>query len=508
MVTLKHYLLFLGMYGVGISLLLGWLFALIIPNRYANNINKLSTSLTYAAFTLTAACSVLYLFYPNFIDHLEPTILQITQIWMQGGALYPPMDTASMHGLLYGPALYWIQYPFLVISSDYILGSKLPSVLAFNTAWVLLFFVYRNSLSKTYLLLLLPFNLILFWNRAEPYFVLLVGLAIVVTERKPKAWAMLLGVLAGLSSSLKAHGVLYILPFLIFFGTYSARAVVEFAAAFAVICLSFFLDDGTSLTQYLAYLKLAAKHGISFAYLEKNLFFLWLTWVPIALTFKHTTTSTYDAYRWTGVLLIEILVAIAGSKPGAGVHHLIPIVVLNSYIYEVQLRKVANIEIKFSSVKLGFAILALYVLSFVWKNIYDSEIKSYEVIESQSQATYEIQTLGKTYPNLLMGVTDKENENYRLTFLRPYLVKAVAPQFEYAGFMDLNYSGISDQPFADSLRQCKFRYIATPKSGVPFSIVNFYTDEPLFSDATRSAFRDHYQPHHSGTFFTVYECHE
>ncbi len=448
------------------------------------------------------------MFYPNFIDHLEPTITQITLIWMQGGNLYPPIDAPSMHGLLYGPALYWIQYPFLAIGSDLIFSSKLPSVIAFNAAWCLLFFTYKNSLSKAYLLLLLPFNLILFWNRAEPYFFLLVGLAIVVTERSPKAWALLLGVLAGLASSLKAHGVLYILPFLIFFGTYSARAAVEFAAAFAVIFLSFFLNDGTSLIQYFEYLKLAAKHGVSFAYLERNLFFLLFACAPIALTFRHTTTSKFAAVKWAGILFIEVLVAIAGSKPGAGVHHLIPILVLNSYLYEVQLRKVANIEIKFFGVKIGFAILALYVISFVWKNIYDSEIKSYEVIESQSQATYEIQILGKTYPNLLMGVTDKENENYRLTFLRPYLVKPLAPQFEYAGFMDLGYSGISDQPFADSLRRCKYRYIATPKTGFPFSIMNFYTDEPLFSESTRSAFREHYQPHHSGNFFTVYACHE
>jgi hypothetical protein len=505
---LKHYLLFLGMYGVGISLVLGWVVSLLVPNRYAGRIDTLAKPLTYAAFIFTAVCSVLYLFYPNFIDHLEPTITQITLIWMQGGHLYPPMDAPSMHGLLYGPALYWIQYPFLAISSDPILGSKLPSVIAFNAAWCLLFFTYRNSLSKAYLLLLLPFNLILFWNRAEPYFVLLVGLAIVVTEQKPKACGLLLGLLAGLASSLKAHGVLYILPFLIFFGPYSVRTVIEFASAFGVICLSFFLSDGASLIQYLAYLKLAAKHGFSLAYLEKNLFFLLFAWIPIAATFKHTNTSKYDTYRWMAVLLIEILVAVAGSKPGAGVHHLIPIVVLNSYLYEIQLRKIQNIDLKFSGVKIGFAILALYVLTFVWKNIYDSEIKSHEVIDSQSQAAHEIQALGKTYPNLLMGVTDKENESYRLTFLRPYLVQPVAPQFEYAGFMDLSYSGISDQPFVDALRQCKYRYIAMPKIGEPFSIANFYNDKPLFSEAIRSAFHEHYQPHHSGTFFTVYACHE
>ncbi|PUE29523.1 hypothetical protein B9Z35_10025 [Limnohabitans sp. Jir61] len=503
---LKHYLLFLGMYGVGISLLLGGMVSLLIPIRYAGLIHTLSKPLTYAAFIFTASCSILYLFYPNFIDHLEPTITQITLIWMQGGDLYPPIDAPSKHGLLYGPALYWVQYPFLAISNDLILSSKLPSVLAFNAACCLLFYSYKNALSRAYLLLLLPFNLILFWNRAEPYFVLLVALAVFVIEQQPKSQALLLGVLAGLASSFKAHGILYILPFLIFFCNYSFRHSVQFAIAFSLICLSFFLDRQTSLLQYFEYLKLATMHGISFAYFEKNLFFLLLTWVPIALTFKYTTTSKFDAYRWFGVVFIEILVVIAGSKPGAGVHHLIPIVVLNSFLYDIQLRQIHSTDVKFSSIKIGFVILALYVLSFVWKNIYESEIKSNAVIESQFQAKQEIQILNEKFPNLLMGVTDKENDNYRLTFLRPYLVKPTASQFEFAGFMDLNYSGVSDKLFATELEHCKYKYIAMPNSGAPFSIVNFYTDQPLFSEVTRNAFHDHYRPQYIGAFFSVYEC--
>ena len=508
MASLKHYLLFLGMYGVGISLVLGWVVSLLIPNRYARQIDTLTKPLTYAAFLFTAACSVLYLFYPNFIDHLEPTITQITLIWMQGGDLYPPMDAQSMHGLLYGPALYWIQFPFLALGNDPILSSKLPSVIAFNIAWCLLFFTYKNTLAKAYLLLLLPFNLILFWNRAEPYFVLLVALAALIVERQPKYKVLLLGVLAGLASSLKAHGILYILPFLIFFGGHSLRTVAQFAVAFVVVCLSFFIDGGTSLLQYFEYLKLATKHGISFAYLEKNLFFLLFAWIPIALTFRCTTVSRYEAYRWTGVVLIEILVAIAGSKPGAGVHHLIPIVVLNSYLYEIQLRKIENIEARFLGIKIGLAILALYVLSFVWKNIYDSEIKSASMIESQRQATLEIQNFAKEFPSLLMGVTDKENDNYSLTFLRPYLITSAAPQFEYAGFMDLSYSGVSDQAFVAFLTACQNKFIATPSHGVPFSIVNFYTNQPLFSEGVQNAFRSHYKAHHRGAFFTVYACRE
>ena len=130
------------------------------------------------------------------------------------------------------------------------------------------------------------------------------------------------------------------------------------------------------------------------------------------------------------------------------------------------------------------------------------------MIESQRQATLEIQKFAKEYPSLLMGITDKENDNYNLTFLRPYLITSAAPQFEYAGFMDLSYSGISDKPFVAFLNGCQNKFIATPNHGIPFSIVNFYTNEPLFSVDAQSAFRDHYKARHRGEFFTVYECKE
>jgi hypothetical protein len=38
------------MYGVGVSLVLGWVFALLVPNRYTKHIDTLVKPLTYAAF--------------------------------------------------------------------------------------------------------------------------------------------------------------------------------------------------------------------------------------------------------------------------------------------------------------------------------------------------------------------------------------------------------------------------------------------------------------------------
>ncbi len=506
MPTLKHLFQLLGMYGVGISLLLGALLCRVAPKAANTWMDRLYVALTYAAFVFSAGCSMAYLTYPNFIDHLEPTLLQITQIWIQGGEIYPAIDAPSMHGLLYGPALYWIQRPFVVLSTDPIWGSKLPGIVVFNLAWLLLFTHLKHSLSRAYLLFLLPFNLILFWNRAEPFFVLFAAVAIGLMLRPSTRTPFWLGLLAGLASSLKAHGLLYVLPLLLFCPPLSVRRVASFALGLSLVSLSFFLDAGTSLTQYVAYLKLAAQHGISWAYLEKNLFFLACLWLPLVLTFRRQPLLRDEVFQWAGVLAIEVVISIAGAKPGAGVHHLIPIVAINAYLFDRRLATLNSPYDHFSSLKFGFAILAFYILGFAWKNVYDSEIKDATTVQSQREATAEIRNFAAAYPSLWMGVTDKDNANYRLTFLRPYLVQPDAPQFEYAGFMDLNYAGVSAAFLADEFTTCKHPYIALPQAGEPFSILNFYNNQPLFPETVRRSFAGHYSPIAQGQHFTVYQC--
>lgn len=507
MSLLKHFFQLLGMYGVGISLLLGFLLSLVtrfIPLRHGT---RIYIGLIYGAFILSAGCSVAYLTYPNFMDHVEPTIWVITQIWLHAGEIYPPVDAPSAHGLLYGPALYWTQIPFAMWGWDSIVSTKMAGIIAFNLSWIVLFRLYQTPWAKGYLVFLLPFNLILFWSRAEPFFLLIMALAAWLVEQKPKHPALWLGLLAGVASSLKAHGALYVLPFVIFCVPWTVAHMAVFASVTVSVVLSFFFVPGVSLSNYLTYLELASAHGISGAYLEKNLFFLACIWIPLIWTLRHSQLSSPQKIQWAGLLLVEILISAAGAKPGAGVHHLIPVIAANSYLFERQLRDLpAKVKVP-TAIKLGTATLAFYILSFAWINVYDSEVKSIAVVQSQRLAASEIQEMSAKYPKLLMGVTDKENENYRLTFLRPYLFQADAPQFDFAAFMDLHYSGISADFLANEFKQCKHLFVAMPKQGEPFAILNFYNNAPLFSDAVRHAFAAHYREIETGEHFVIYKCH-
>jgi hypothetical protein len=507
MSSLKHLFQLLGMYGVGISLVLGFFLNAATRRAPFRLSQSLYSPLIYGAFALSAGCSVAYLIYPNFIDHLEPTILVITQIWLQAGDIYPPTTAPSMHGLLYGPALYWIQAAFQSSLIDPILSSKLPGVLAFNMAWLLLFRHCRTPLAKGYLIFLLPFNLILFWNRAEPFFLLIVACAIWLAERPIKHKAAYLGLLAGLACALKAHGILYVLPIFIFHIHCNAKKYLVFAFVATLTTLAFFIDAGTSLFQYLAYLKLATTHGIAWPYLEKNLFFLGCIWLPLALTLTSSQRAKPEIVTWGLIATTETLIAIVGAKPGAGVHHLIPVIAANAYLYDRLLHKAGGQPTHTNAFKLSFAILAVYIMFFAWKNVYDSEIQTSASIQSQSQAASELKALARTYPHLFMGVTDKENNNYRLTFLRPYLVQPSAQQFEYAGFMDLSFAGVSADFLADDFIHCKYPYVVTPLQGEPFSILNFYNNQLLFPKVVQDAFLTHYRTRETGKFYKLYECH-
>jgi hypothetical protein len=72
--------------------------------------------------------------------------------------------------------------------------------------------------------------------------------------------------------------------------------------------------------------------------------------------------------------------------------------------------------------------------------------------------------------------------------------------------MDLSFSGVPDDALSLALRRCKLPYIALPITGKPFSIKNFYTELPLFSDAVRTAFDEHYHLVETKNHYRVYAC--
>ena len=117
----------------------------------------------------------------------------------------------------------------------------------------------------------------------------------------------------------------------------------------------------------------------------------------------------------------------------------------------------------------------------------------------------EVNELGNKYPGVIFGISD--DLSYDHVFFRPIFEMKGTRQFDYPAFMDLNFSGVSDNSFSNAITSCRFPYIAVPKSGVPFSINNPYTGMPLFSNNFRLAFSENYKilPTQKN-YYVIYIC--
>ena len=504
---IKPYLFYISMHGLGISLLLGYGLGKLARGRAWRWTDGALQILATIAYVAMSGVAVAYLFYPNFIDHVEPTVASLGLIFRSGGDIYPPVDTYTFHGLLYGPLLAMVQALFQGLSDDPIFNAKLPGVLAFVGFFALSWYWIRPAMARGYLLIVLTFGLFVFWNRPEPFFLLLVALAagLRASQHSRVAW-LGLGLLTALAFGLKAHAILYILPW-VYWRWHDTRDDVMPAATLwslgaAVGCVFCFAWPQVSVAHYLEYMRLASQHGISLRMLERNLVLVALMAVPLLLHWNPWA----NAHR--GVLAValvcELLVAVVGAKPGAGTHHLLPFLFLNALVLSQMLQ--APDARSREWVKYAMLLLALYLLLADLPRSVRSEAADNR-FSIQPAIRQELTLIAREYPDALMGVSNGVAEPYARTFYRVLLISTGQPQLDAAAFMDLNFSGTGDRALADALRSCRRPVVVLPKDGAPFSIPNFYpTKTTLFSDEVRQTFQQSYHLVASKTFYDVYTC--
>jgi hypothetical protein len=207
--------------------------------------------------------------------------------------------------------------------------------------------------------------------------------------------------------------------------------------------------------------------------------------------------------------LVELLVCIAASKPGAGPHHLLPGLPIKIWLVHQLTCKNNDKNIRaFRFLGLVVLVMSIYFVSYGYPKFLRVHLVSFESISRQFQAKREILQLMQYYPNPLIGVSDDKHENYSLSFYRPY---AFGPDYLHkldpVSFMEVNYTlKVKDTLFLQRLRNCEYATILLPANGEPFSLSNFYTNKPLFSDDFRSAFSAIYVRSTLGNFYDAYTC--
>lgn len=482
---------------------LGYFFGKQFETSISKALNIL-TQVLFAGFMLTALA---YLAYPSVSDHVESTIATLGVFFKQGRPIYPGMDSYDFHGLLYGPGLSELQAGFMSLGLPIITAAKMPGVLAFISSVILLFALLKNNFSKSYLLLLLPYGLFVYFNRAEPLFILLVSLTLYVARYRAQhlAISLLLGILAGMASSLKLHGALYVLaaalacpPGLRF----KLPEIPLFALGGALTLALSFSPQQVSYPHFAESLALAGKHGLSSRKVIENLAFLLLALLPFMHARRHLQRNggklPIEIYL---IAAIEVFVAIIGAKPGAGPHHLLPLVVVNAYCLDRLLQAHPGINLGQAAYRVGLLLLAIVPASGTLYSLVRDMANSHTELQ---QAQAEILMLADKFPGTVLGLSD--SQGYPYTFFRPLLEARGVKQIDYPTYMDLNFSGLPDTALWQAMRQCAIPYLALPRSGAPFSMNNSYTSRPLFSDQTRLAMKDQYTLVHTAAHYAVYAC--
>ena len=106
----------------------------------------IGTAALLAILTILAYFStiILYLLYPNYIDHIQPQVASISWLLMQGHELYPDWTSSDVYGLAYGPILFLINGTALLLNPS-IFASKLPGVLSLGTAMGVTYTLFNRT---------------------------------------------------------------------------------------------------------------------------------------------------------------------------------------------------------------------------------------------------------------------------------------------------------------------------------------------------------------------------
>lgn len=72
--------------------------------------------------------------------------------------------------------------------------------------------------------------------------------------------------------------------------------------------------------------------------------------------------------------------------------------------------------------------------------------------------------------------------------------------------MDQQISGIKDNALVENLKNCNICCILMPNKGEAFTLKNYYTSKPLFSDKVRHVFKERFFLSEKGRHYSVYKC--
>jgi len=469
-----------------------------------------------------------YLYCPAYLDHIEASVASNVHYLLAGRPLYPPLDSYSFSGLLYGPLLAELNALGYVVLGDSF-GAKLTGWLAGWSAVAALITLSWRAARGTASLAALTYALAFLFSlgagftagRAEPLLLLFAACSLVVAlNLKGLSGLSALGLLCGAAMGLKAHAAVSLVPCIFVWG--SGRSLQQWRQEWKILTVCFgsavlialvlpFLPQNVSAAGYFHYLMLAAKHGLSLDLFGRNCAFLLGLWAPILLLAGGFQPLRQARRTWLGFALTllgsECIVLVAASKPGAGIHHFIPFLAPHVLLFQ-ELYGFTPAAGGFTPAVRGRAALALTaaVLGMItptfqtFGSLIAFDLRRTEQVRERD----ELLEFALRFPRGMLGVGD--DTSYPLANLRPWLTARGVSQTDYGAFMDLELSGVTDEPLRSAFSRCAIPFVYVPRPGPPFTLKSNYRPRPLFSDTLRREFAVRYARVQEGVYFDVFAC--
>jgi hypothetical protein len=460
---------------------------------------------------------IFYLLYPNYFDHALPQVASISWLWMRGQELYPDLMTGDIYFPIYGPLTYLLNGMVLLLAPS-IFVSKLSGVLSLGVALAATLILLQRTTGSSLTSLLLSASIIIvfdtfgetaYWNRPEPFLILVSVLALLIISSRlsPLVGGIGIGVLAGLAAGLKLLGFIYLVPAgaaaLAKVETVRGRFVLAIIGSLcaAATALLLYLEKGVSIVGHLRFLKVAFNQPWFLSLFIENLVFLFILAVPVVMIWIWQKPVLNPPDRWLFVALgfSAATVAVIGAKHGAGSYYLLPLVPLVLYGIAIT---AAAFKTETATLTFGLFFLAygpnllLHVRGFSYL---------YRIAApSERGKITELKTYVVSYPDAQVGVSDIQH--FSSYFYRVFAVWNARPLLiDFSGWMDLAYGGVDEKYVLRFIKGCAVHTWILPL-GTPFWLFNFYTGSPMLSEDFRQTFLTNYRQIKVGEAYQVWQC--
>jgi hypothetical protein len=329
---------------------------ILVATRYSGVVQKLFNSrhlllfVTILGLVLTLVYGLtvfLHLIYPSYLDHGEAIVASISWLGTHSYPIYPDLQTGDVYGQAYGPLLYITNGSVLWLLPT-ILGSKIAGCASFLITLALFGIVLAVLSHKDRGIALICFMIVIailcyshgengsaFWNRPEPFLMLIAWLMVIAAlSLQATVAATAIGGLAGLAINFKLPGAIYALPpAMAVIGTAGGwRERIGFITlstigAVATAVLPFlilgFWGDGSQLENYVCIVLITTRHGLALRFLLNNFVYVMVLVLPIITVwyFRRPSLRTFEIWFLRGLFLALIIVTVVASKHGSGTHY-------------------------------------------------------------------------------------------------------------------------------------------------------------------------------------------